>query len=60
MSDLGSVYGTRRANFISRNLIPAMATFLPFLHMATAVDDCIPSQPPPWLVTDLDDDVLQI
>ena len=36
-----------------------MATFLPFLHMATAVDDSIPSHPPPLLVTDLDD-VLQI
>ncbi len=36
-----------------------MATILPFLRMATAVDDCIPSHPLPWLVTDLDD-VLQI
>ena len=36
-----------------------MATLLPFLRMATAVDDCIPSHHPPWPVTDLDD-VLQI
>ena len=36
-----------------------MATLLPFLLVAAAVDDCTRSSHPLWPVTDLDD-VLQI